>query len=147
MDDRIVEDRISKLPKWAQQYIEELSDENSLIYRELLEAENRLKTFASVPEPVNPDLPPPSGKAITKGYALRTWKDEFQIVGAWSKSGCHGADNFDPESDEPPINHGFVASQGAIALYSTKELAIAAARYLAYQQYLKSLDAIAKLNS
>lgn len=134
--------RISKLPKWAQQRIREnvaLRDRVAVLEAEI----DRLKTFA---EPVVPDVPVPQSGNTTKGYAPLFLGEEHRpyiIQYGWSTECKHKTTDVLPKTtdEETPDQYGW--RQKGIPLFSTKERALRSLQYQAFQHYLAIMEKIA----
>lgn len=82
-------------------------------------------------EPLVPDVPVPKN-GFTQGWQVLY---EGRINYAWSEMSSHG-------SGEHPKEYPRTASQGGRALFSTKLLAMQAARYLMEREFAAKLAAI-----
>ena len=115
--------RVEKLPKWAQDVIDELQQEI-----EDARADERAKlAFRFTPE-VPYDLPPPVGNGLTRGWSFNAYNQNVSKM-------CSSS-----------TGHGFgwekTSSQRPTKLYSTEALAWKALRHELEIEYSKSLASI-----
>ena len=121
-------DRILKLPKWAQVHIASLVSE--------LSHTQQLLRATQTSENVEPDVnPPESSCELSRGYIalFKTLSPRPTVDPACSSCVGHGIGS-----------HTRINSQGARCLYSSPALALKALRYEVEQEYLNRLAAIDK---
>jgi hypothetical protein len=96
-----------------------------------LQEELRLVKAWRLTENVLPDIPVPNS-GYTQGWTFNSYSKIVEY--AWSESVVHGRG----EWKKHPRN----GSQGGVALYSTKEIALRAMRYWIEQRFMRELAAI-----
>ena len=132
-----MDERIGKLPKWAQQYIQGLSDENLSLKSKIAAMEAAVQ-----PEPVDPDVPVPQDRdKMTSGYVpvfVGESHRPYFIQYGQSRKDAHAT----AENGLIPARTWW--ARGAIPLFSTKERALRSLQYQAFQHYLAIMEKIAK---
>jgi hypothetical protein len=137
-----MDERIGKLPKWAQHYIQELSDENLSLKTKIAAMEAAVQR-----ERVDPDVPVPQDKGITKGYVpvfVGESHRPYFVQYGWSRSYGHKTTRFLPKTAEEEIPDRGGWCQEGKPLFSTKERALRSLQYHAFQHYLAIMEKIAK---
>ena len=125
-------DRLDKQPRWVGQLVMELDSKLDCATRQL-------RALRKAP-PVEPDVPPPSSSEFGRLLLSTGWVYWIGSSGVINTSrACSSSIGHNPRSDRD------TNTQGKRWLYSTKALALKAARYELETRYLQTAAKIEEL--